>query len=56
MPQFKRVESCLVKRTYYVCAKDVTEASSLIESGDDTVETVDDTIDVQVEEECKEVA
>jgi hypothetical protein len=56
MPEFKQVETRLVKTTYYVCAKDITEASSLIENGNDTVKTVDDTIDVQVEEECKEVA
>ena len=55
MKAFKQVERCLVERTYYVNAKNETEASSLIESGDGSVKTVDNTIDVQVEEECKEV-
>ena len=56
MPEFKQVETCLIKRTYYVSAKDKTNAEILIESGDDTVKTVDYTIEAQVEEECKEVA
>ena len=56
MPEFKQVETYLIKRTYYVSAKDKTNAEILIESGDDTVKTVDYTIEAQVEEECKEVA
>jgi hypothetical protein len=55
MKKFKQVETRLVTTTYHVSAKDVNEASSFIENGDDSVETVDDTIDVQVDIECEEV-
>ena len=46
MPKFKQVEHLSIIRTYYVDAKDETEAESLIENGDAKVKQEDETLKV----------
>ena len=46
MKKFKHVERLSIIRTYYVNAKDETEAGSLIENGDAKVKKEDETLEV----------
>ena len=55
MPKFKQVEHLSIIRTYYVNAKDETEAESLIENGDAKVKQEDETLKVFSCDELKEV-